>query len=135
KGVLLTHRAVLNNMRATRDGLGLSAADVGVNWIPLYHDMGLIEAFLLPLLGGSPTVLIPTGDFLRDPSLWLWAIHHYGGSYTLAPNFAFTLCAGKLADRALRGLDLSTLRIAVNGSEPVLSSTITAFTERFSAYG
>lgn len=60
KGVLLSHRAILNNIRAIRDGLGVKSSDISVNWIPLYHDMGLIDAFLLPLLSGCSTVLMPT---------------------------------------------------------------------------
>lgn len=135
KGVLLTHRAMLNNVRAVRDGLGLSAADVSVNWIPLYHDMGLIDAFLLPLLTGCPTVLIPTMDFLREPALWLWAIHHYRGTLSWAPNFAYTVCAKRVRDAELAGLDLSSWRIAINAAEPVLADTIAAFTARFAAHG
>jgi acyl-CoA synthetase (AMP-forming)/AMP-acid ligase II len=135
KGILLTHRAMLNNIRAVRDGIGITPADPSVNWIPLYHDMGLIDAFLLPLLSGCPTILIPTMDFMRDPALWLWAIHHYRGALSWAPNFAYTLCAKRLADVALAGLDLSSWRIAINAAEPVLASTIDAFTERFAVYG
>jgi acyl-CoA synthetase (AMP-forming)/AMP-acid ligase II len=135
KGILLTHRAMLDNVRAVRDGLGLVPADVSVNWIPLYHDMGLIDAFLLPLLTGCPTVLIPTMDFMRDPALWLWAMHRYGGAISWAPNFAYTLCAHRVPDEDLAGLDLSSWRIAINAAEPVLAPTIEAFTRRFAAYG
>ncbi len=134
-GVLLTHRAILNNVRALRDGLGLTRADVSVNWIPLYHDMGLIDAFLLPLLNGCPTVLIPTMDFMRDPSLWLWAIHHYRGAHAWAPNFAYALCAKRIDDEDLEGLDLSSWRIAVSAAEPILADTVRSFTTRFAPYG
>ncbi|MBX3025605.1 AMP-binding protein [bacterium] len=135
KGVLLTHGAMLNNIRAVRDGLVLRPADISVNWIPLYHDMGLIDAFLLPLLSGCPTVLMPTTDFMRDPSLWLWAIHRYRGTISWAPNFAYTLCARRVGDRDLEGLDLSSWRVAINAAEPVLASTIEAFTSRYQPYG
>ena len=135
KGILLTHRAMLNNIRAVRDGLGLSTADVSVNWIPLYHDMGLIDAFLLPLLSGCPTVLIPTLAFMKDPALWLWAIHRYRGTISWAPNFAYTLCANRVAAEALAGLDLSSWRIAINAAEPVLASTIERFSARYAAQG
>lgn len=134
-GVLLTHRAILNNVRALRDGLGLTRADVSVNWIPLYHDMGLIDAFLLPLLNGCPTVLIPTMDFMRDPSLWLWAIHHYRGAHAWAPNFAYALCAKRIPDEDVDGLDLSSWRIAVSAAEPILADTVRSFTTRFAPYG
>src|SRR5262249_35139509 len=109
--------------------------DVSVNWCPLYHDMGLMDAFLLPLLGGCPTVLIPTMDFMREPALWLWAIHHYRGALSWAPNFAYTLCAKRIPEAELEGLDLSSWRIALSAAEPVLAHTIEAFAARFAAYG
>ena len=135
KGILLTHRAMLNNVRDVRDGLGLTAADVSVNWIPLYHDMGLIDAFLLPFLVGCPTILIPTLDFMREPSLWLRAMHRHRGTISWAPNFAYTLCAKRVPEEELAGLDLSSWRIAINAAEPVLADTVDAFTRRFAPYG
>jgi acyl-CoA synthetase (AMP-forming)/AMP-acid ligase II len=135
KGVLLTHRAMLTNIRAMRDAMGLTAADVSVNWVPLYHDMGLMGAFLLPLLCGCPTVLIPTMEFMRDPVLWLRAIHTYGGTLSWAPNFAYGLCATRIAARELAGLDLRSWRIAITAAEPVLASTVATFCERFLPYG
>jgi acyl-CoA synthetase (AMP-forming)/AMP-acid ligase II len=135
KGVLLSHRAVLNNLRASRQGFALSGEDVSVNWLPLYHDMGLIDAFLLPLLSGGRTVLIPTMDFMRDPAHWLRCIHRYGGTFSIAPNFAFSLCAARIPAADLDGLDLSTWRLAISASEPVLAETIEAFVERFTPYG
>ncbi len=135
KGILLTHHAMLNNIRAVRDGLALTPDDVSVNWIPLYHDMGLIDAFLLPLLVGCPTVLIPTHDFMRDPALWLWALHHYRGTISWAPNFAYTVCARRVRDAELAGLELGAWRLAINAAEPVLAGTIDAFVERFAPHG
>jgi acyl-CoA synthetase (AMP-forming)/AMP-acid ligase II len=135
KGILLTHRAMLNNIRAVRDGLGVTPRDVSVNWIPLYHDMGLIDAFLLPLLSGCPTILIPTMDFMREPALWLWAMHHYRGTLSWAPNFAYTLCARRVPDAELTGLDLSSWRVAINAAESVLATTIDDFARRFTPHG
>jgi acyl-CoA synthetase (AMP-forming)/AMP-acid ligase II len=135
KGILLTHRAMLNNIRAVRDGLGLTARDVSVNWIPLYHDMGLIDAFLLPLLGGCPTVLIPTMDFMRDPGLWLRALHRYRGAISWAPNFAYHVTATRVPEAELEGLDLSGWRIAINAAEPLLARTLETFTRRFAPHG
>jgi len=135
KGVLLSHRAMLNNVRAVRDGLGLTPRDVSVNWIPLYHDMGLIDAFLLPMLSGCPTVLIPTMDFMREPSLWLRAVHRYSGTISWAPNFAYAICARRVPAAELEGLDLSSWRIAINAAEPVLMHTVEDFSTRFAAYG
>jgi acyl-CoA synthetase (AMP-forming)/AMP-acid ligase II len=135
KGILLTHQAMLNNVRAVRDGLHLTPRDVSVNWIPLYHDMGLIDAFLLPLLSGCPTILIPTLDFMREPALWLWAIHHYRGTISWAPNFAYTICARRIPAGELKSLDLSSWRVAINAAEPVLAATLEAFATRFAAHG
>ena len=135
KGVLLVHRAMVNNIRALRDGLKLRNDEVSVNWAPLYHDMGLIDTFLLPFLCGCPTVLIPTQDFMREPALWLWAIHHYRGAVSWAPNLAYALCARRIPDRELEGLDLSCWRVAVSGGEPALAGTVTEFTQRFAEYG
>jgi acyl-CoA synthetase (AMP-forming)/AMP-acid ligase II len=135
KGVLLSHHAVLNNVRATRAGLALTPADVTVNWLPLYHDLGLIDAFLLPILAGSPSILIPTMDFMRVPSMWLWALHHYRGTVSLSPNFAYALAAQRITDDELVGLDLRAWRVAFNGSEPVLATTLAAFAGRFAPYG
>jgi fatty-acyl-CoA synthase len=133
--VLLTNHAILNNIRALRDGFELSTADVSVNWLPLYHDMGLIGAFVLPLLIGCPTILIPTMAFMRDPALWLWAIHHYRGTVSWAPNFAYALCATRVAAEQLDGLDLHSWRIAINAAEPVIAPTVEHFTARFAAHG
>jgi len=135
KGIRLSHRAMLNNIRAVRDGLGLTSEDVSVNWIPLYHDMGLIDAFLLPLLCGCRTVLIPTTDFIREPRVWLEALHRYRGTISWAPNFAYALCVQRVHERDLAGLDLSRWRYAINAAEPVLACTIDAFTRRFAPYG
>ncbi len=135
KGIRLSHRAMLNNLRAVRDGLGLTSEDVSVNWIPLYHDMGLIDALLLPLLCGCRTVLIPTADFIREPRCWLEALHRYGGTLSWAPNFAYALCVQRIRDSELAGLDLSRWRYAINAAEPVLACTIEAFTRRFARCG
>ena len=135
KGVLVTHRAVLNNLRAMRQAFRVQPGDVAVNWIPLYHDMGLFGAFLLPLLSGCRTVLIPTHEFLRSPSLWLQALHRQRGTFAWGPNMSFALCAGRIPDGEIEGLDLSCWRLALNGSEPVLSSTVRSFAERFAPLG
>ncbi len=135
KGVLVTHGAATNNLRSMRAGFGVREDDVAVNWIPLYHDMGLFGAFLLPLLCGCKTVLIPTMDFMRDPTLWLRTIDRYGGTFSWAPNLAYALCAKRLTDDQLEGLDLSSWRLALNGSEAVLAPTLEAFARRMAPYG
>ena len=135
KGVRVSHRAVLNNLRSMRAAFEVREGDVAVNWIPLYHDMGLFGAFLLPLLCGCKTVLIPTMDFMRDPAIWLRAFDRYRGTFAWAPNLAYALCARRLTDDALEGIDLSSWRLALNGSEPVLAPTVRAFADRMAPYG
>jgi fatty-acyl-CoA synthase len=135
KGVRVSHRAVLNNLRSMREAFEIRGGDVAVNWIPLYHDMGLFGAFLLPLLCGCRTVLIPTMDFMRDPAIWLRAFDTYGGTFGWGPNLAYALCARRLPDQAIEGLDLSSWRLALNGSEPVIASTVRDFSDRMAKYG
>jgi len=135
KGILLPHRSMLLHLRALREGLAITPDDVHVNWAPLYHDMGLFGCFLLPLLCGCKTVLIPTHDFLRDPASWLWAIDAHRGTVSWAPNFAYSFCAKRIGDDAIEGLDLSSWRLALCASEPVLAHSVAAFAERFAPCG
>ena len=135
KGVALTHANLLANIRAIVRGVELRADDVAVSWLPLYHDMGLIGLWFVPLYFGVPVVILSPLSFLSRPERWLWAMHHHHGSVTAAPNFAYELCLRKVADRDIEGLDLSSWRIAANGAEPVNPSTLHRFAERFARYG
>ncbi len=135
KGVALTHANLLANIRAFGPALDVGPADVFVSWLPLYHDMGLIGAWLGTLYYGVPLVLMSPLAFLARPTRWLRAIHRHRGTLTAAPNFAYELCARKLPEQALEGLELSSLRVAMNGSEPVSMDTLEAFARRFAPYG
>jgi 1-acyl-sn-glycerol-3-phosphate acyltransferase len=135
KGVLLSHANLLANIRAVGEAIEVSPTDVGVSWLPLYHDMGLIGAWLAPLYFGVPVVLMSPMAFLARPSRWLWTIHARRGTVSPAPNFAFDLSVRKIADDEIRGLDLSSWRLALNGSEMVSPETIERFTYRFGPYG
>jgi acyl carrier protein len=135
KGVVLTHANLLANIRAMGRVTQATPRDVSVSWLPLYHDMGLIGAWLGSLYHGCPLVLMPTQMFLARPQSWLWAIHRHRGTISAAPNFAYELCLSKIEDRHLQGLDLSCWRIALNGAEPVSPKTILGFSERFARYG
>jgi 1-acyl-sn-glycerol-3-phosphate acyltransferase len=135
KGVLLTHANLLANIRAIGDGLEISPDDVGVSWLPLYHDMGLIGAWLGPLYFGIPVAILSPLAFLSRPARWLWTIHAHRATMSVAPNFAFDLCVNKVRDEEIDGLDLSSLRVVLNGSEAVLPETLTRFTERFAVVG
>jgi fatty-acyl-CoA synthase len=135
KGVVLTHANMLANMRATGKAVHLGPGDVGVSWLPLYHDMGLIGAWLTLLHYGVPLAAMSPMAFLTRPERWLWAFHKHHGTISAAPNFAYELCVRKIADKEIEGLDLSSWRAALNGAEPVNPETLERFAARFSRYG
>ena len=135
KGVTLDHGNLLANIRSWGQAVELRATDVVVSWLPLYHDMGLIGAWLGSLYHACPLVLMSPLDFLARPERWLWAIHQYRGTITAAPNFAFELCLRRLDPVHLQGLDLSSWRYAANGAEPVAAETLSRFASAFAPYG
>ncbi len=135
KGVVLTHANLLANMWAIGEVLDLGPGDVGVSWLPLYHDMGLIGAWLTLLLFGVPLAVMSPLAFLTRPERWLKAFQKHGGTVTAAPNFAYELCVRKIADKDIEGLDLSAWRAALNGAEPVNPETLERFAGRFARYG
>ena len=135
KGVVLTHANVLANIRAMGRAVAVSPEDVFVSWLPLYHDMGLIGAWFGTLYYAIPLVVMPPTDFLARPESWLRAIQRYRGTISAGPNFAYEMCATRLDAERLEGLDLSSWRIAFNGSEPVNAQTVARFADRFAPYG
>ncbi|HEX8945400.1 MAG TPA: AMP-binding protein, partial [Gemmatimonadaceae bacterium] len=135
KGVLLTHANLLANIRAIAAGVQLSPTDAAVSWLPLYHDMGLIGTWLNSMVHGIPLTLMSPLSFLARPERWLWAIHETRATLSPAPNFAYELCVRKIRDEALVGLDLSSWRVASNGSEPVSAATLDRFAQRFAPFG
>jgi len=135
KGVVLSHGNLLANIRAMGEAMEVSAADVFVSWLPLYHDMGLIGAWLGSLYHAVPAVIRSPLEFLARPESWLWAIHRHRATISAAPNFGYELCVRRIADADIKGLDLSSWRFAANGAEPVSPATIRRFTERFAPYG
>ncbi len=134
KGVALSHDNVLHNVGAICQATGFNAADVGVSWLPLYHDMGLIGGLLSTLFAGAELISLSPLDFARHPIRWLKAIDTYRGTLSPAPNFAFRRCL-QLKDDDIAGLDLSSWRIAFNGAEPVDERTLSAFADRFAGCG
>ena len=132
---MLTHTNLLANIEAMGVAARIDGSDVFVSWLPLYHDMGLIGAWLSSLYYGMVAVVMTPQAFLSRPSRWLWAIHAHGGTVSAAPNFAYDLCSRRIDDAELEGLDLSSWHIAMNGAEPVSPRTLSRFAERFAAYG
>lgn len=135
KGVALSHQAVLNQMDSYRLALCMRDEDVFVSWLPLYHDMGLIACFLMPILLGYPLVLLSPFDWVRAPYRLMQAVSRYKGTLSWLPNFAYNFCAQKIRDRDLEGVDLSSWRAVINCSEPMRWESHQAFYERFRKYG
>lgn len=135
KGVVLTHANLLANIRAMGAALEATSRDVFVSWLPLYHDMGLIGAWLGSLYFGARAVVMSPLTFLGDPLRWLRAIAQQRGTLSAAPNFAYELCLKSVRDIDLSALDLSCLRALVNGAEPISPATVRDFTSRFAPCG
>lgn len=135
KGVVLSHANLLANIRAMGHAMDASSADVFVSWLPLYHDMGLIGAWLGCLYFAAPLYVMSPLSFLVRPESWLWALHRFRATLSASPNFGFELCLNKIDDGRLRGLDLGSLRMVANGAEPVSIQTLRRFIERFARYG
>jgi fatty-acyl-CoA synthase len=135
KGVALAHRPVLNQLGSYSQAINLQPDDVIVSWLPLYHDMGLIAGFLLPVLMGIPLVLMSPFDWVRAPQRLMQAVSAYRGTLSWLPNFAYNFCAQKVRDRHLEGVDLSSWRMVINCSEPVRADSHRRFYERFASYG
>ena len=137
KAVALTHAQLLAQCealyRVMRDCPGNTR--VGATWLPLYHDMGLIGCLLSAAYYPGRLVLIAPEHFLAKPALWLRAIARHRAFISPAPNFAYAVCAKRVRDADIAGLDLSCWQLALNGAEPVLASTLDAFTARFAPFG
>ncbi len=135
KGVALSHQAVLNQLAAYSSALHLRPDDVIVSWLPLYHDMGLIAGFLMPILAGIQLVIMSPFEWVRAPARLLQAVSRYRGTLSWLPNFAYNFCAAKIRERDLEGLDLSSWRAISNCSEPMRWESQQAFYQRFARLG
>jgi acyl-CoA synthetase (AMP-forming)/AMP-acid ligase II len=135
KGVVLSHAILLANIRAMGQVSGVHSRDRFLSWLPLYHDMGLIGAWMGTMYHAVPLVLMSPTSFLARPARWLWAIHRHRATISAGPNFAYDFVASKVRDAELVGLDLSCWRLAFNGSEPVRAETLERFAKRFAPYG
>lgn len=135
KGVALSHRAVFNQLEHYARAIRLTQDDVIVSWLPLYHDMGLIASFLMPILCRVPLVLMSPFDWVRAPHRLLQAVTRYGGTLAWLPNFAYNFCAQKIRERDLEGVNLASLRAVINCSEPTYWASHQAFAQRFEKVG
>ncbi|MEN8261496.1 MAG: AMP-binding protein, partial [Pseudomonadota bacterium] len=135
KGVTLTHANLLANIRVMGERTGVDSNDIFVSWLPLYHDMGLIGAWLGTLYYSAFLVVMSPLAFLAKPERWLWAVHRNRATLTAAPNFAYALCLKRIRDEDLEGLRLNSLRAVFNGAEAVVPGTLARFYERFAPFG
>ncbi|WP_460826613.1 AMP-binding protein, partial [Massilia terrae] len=135
KGVEITHRNIAANVASIREGFGFGPATVMVSWLPLFHDMGLIGSVVSPLHVGFHCVLMAPASFLKNPLQWLEAISRYRGTCAGAPNFGWDYCTTRIGEEQKAGLDLSSLDVAYNGSEPVRAGTLRAFAAAFARCG
>ena len=133
KGVILTHGNLLSNL----DQMGRMHHEVrrAVLWLPPYHDMGLIGGILLLAYRGCPMVIMSPLSFVQRPMRWLEAISRYRATSSGSPNFGYELCVKRFDPAECEGLDLSSWRLACNGSEPIRADTIQRFYETFRPYG
>lgn len=134
-GVIVTHANLINNAKEMQEAFGISSADRAVFWLPLYHDMGLIGGIIQPVYSGYRVLLMSPLSFLEEPMRWLRAISHWKATLSGGPNFAYELCAQNADTAALACLDLSSWRVAFNGSEMVRWDTLQRFAAIFAKAG
>jgi acyl-CoA synthetase (AMP-forming)/AMP-acid ligase II len=135
KPVVLSHRAILEHVRRYGEAIALTEGDRIASWLPLYHDMGLIAAFYLPLVGGVPLVQLSPMEWVASPVLLLQAISRERGTLCWLPNFAYNLMADRIREEDLEGVRLDSIRMFVNCSEPVRAESHHRFAARFAQYG
>lgn len=129
------HRAVLAALDGMANAMGMCADDVCLNWTPLYHDMGLVNNFLLCLARGIPLVLLSPQEFIRRPAMWLRGLSETGATVTWSPNFGFAVAARRATDDELEGVRLDGVRAFWNAAERIHLQTFEAFHRRFAAIG
>jgi acyl-CoA synthetase (AMP-forming)/AMP-acid ligase II len=135
RGVMVTHRNLLNNLLDMHLGWAHDADSVIVSWLPHFHDMGLVYGLLEPIYAGVPCYFMPPVAFIQKPVRWLQAVSTFKATHSAAPNFAYDLCVRKIKPDDRRALDLSRWAVAVNGAEAVRAQTLARFVEAFGPAG
>jgi acyl-CoA synthetase (AMP-forming)/AMP-acid ligase II len=135
KGVMITHDCLLHNQQVLQMAFGHTEQSIGVGWLPLFHDMGLIGNVLQALYLGSPCILMSPLSFIQKPVRWLQAISRYQATTSGAPNFAYDLLCRHVGAEQLEKLDLSSWDVAFSGAEPIQAATIERFVAKFGACG
>jgi len=135
RGVMVTHGNILHNLEFIRQREANDEHSVSVSWLPSFHDMGLLEGILSPLYGAYPLYLMSPLAFVQRPVRWLKAITKYRATNSGGPNFAYDYCTQAVSAPQREGLDLSSWRVAYNGSEPVHMETLRNFADAYQPYG
>ncbi len=135
KGVMVDHSNMIHNSRLIQRCFNHTRRSVGVGWLPIYHDMGLIGNVLQPFYVGFEVILMPPTAFVQKPLRWLRAISRYKATSSGGPNFAYDLCVNKIPKEELSDLDLSSWQVAFNGAEPIHCSTLDRFSDYFTRCG
>ncbi len=135
KGVMISHANILDNAKLIYYFCEHSEKSTILSWLPHFHDMGLIGGVIQPIYGNFTSVFLAPVSFLQKPSVWLRAIDKYKANSSGGPNSAYDLCVQNIADEEIKGLDLSSWKVAINGAEPVNYNTINAFNKKFAKYG
>lgn len=135
KGVIINHKNLVHNSEIIKKSFNHTKELVGVNWLPPYHDMGLIGCLLQPLYVGGTAVIIQPYDFIRDPALWFHSIQKYKATTVGCPNFALDYCISKIQSLDAETMSLSSLKVMFCGSEPIRKSTFSRFTKKFAKLG
>jgi 8-amino-7-oxononanoate synthase len=135
KGVMLNHANLMHNSALIAYAFENTRSGVGVFWLPMYHDMGLIGGILQPLYLGCPNVLMSHVAFVQKPFRWLQAISKHKGTISGGPNFAYNHCVRKITPEQRETLDLSSWALAFSGAEPVREDTIESFSRMFEPCG
>jgi fatty-acyl-CoA synthase len=135
KGVPVTHGHLVANILGIGRGLSIVPSDVGVSFLPVYHDMGLIGKVILTTCHGNTLCQIPPLSFLRDPAHWLRSISELRATICAAPPFAYGLCVRRIEDADVAGIDLSRWRIAMAGADMIRPEVLDGFVKRFEPHG
>lgn len=130
RGMVISHRNIMANQAMIGQMFGSGPDIVAVNWLPPHHDMGLFGALLHPLYAGGTAVLMPPFAFIQKPLRWLKAISDHQGTTAGGPNFGYDLCVRRITPAQAGTLDLSTLKVAFCGAEPVRLRSLNAFADR-----
>ena len=135
KGVVVSHKSLLINQQLIKESFGCRPESVILSWLPFHHDMGLVGNILHTIYIGCSCVIMSPLHFIQQPRRWLQAITHYKVTHSGGPNFSFDLCMDKISREEMQGFDLSSWRVAYNGSEPVRAETLERFSTHFAQAG